>query len=77
MASRFMGLYEGGRLGHGFLTQKPNPTIGRNCSCPRSTASRAEHQRVAFRADAAFARPAIYEALETRGVEYAIRIPAC
>jgi hypothetical protein len=33
-------------------------------------------QRVAFRADAAFARPAIYEALETRGVEYAIRIPA-
>jgi len=31
---------------------------------------------VAFRADAACARPAIYEALETRGVEYAIRIPA-
>jgi hypothetical protein len=31
---------------------------------------------VAFRADAAFARPAIYEALEARGVGYAIRIPA-
>ena len=31
---------------------------------------------MAFRADAAFARPAIYEALETRGVGYAIRIPA-
>ena len=36
----------------------------------------AEHQRVAFRADAAFARPAIYEALEARSVQYAIRIPA-
>jgi hypothetical protein len=32
--------------------------------------------RVAFRADAAFARPEIYEALEARGVQYAIRIPA-
>ena len=29
-----------------------------------------------FRSDAAFARPAIYEALETPGVGYAIRIPA-
>jgi hypothetical protein len=36
----------------------------------------AEGHRVAFRADAAFARPAIYEALETRDVGYAIRIPA-
>ena len=32
--------------------------------------------RVAFRADAAFARPAIYETLEQRDVDYAIRIPA-
>ena len=32
--------------------------------------------RVAFRADAAFARPAIYETLEQRAVDYAIRIPA-
>ena len=29
-----------------------------------------------FRADAAFAKPEIYEALEERGVEYAIRLPA-
>jgi hypothetical protein len=31
---------------------------------------------VVFRADAAFAQPEIYEALEARGVKYAIRIPA-
>ncbi len=31
---------------------------------------------VVFRADAAFAKPEIYEALEERGVKYAIRIPA-
>ena len=31
---------------------------------------------VTFRADAAFAKPEIYEALEQRGVKYAIRIPA-
>ena len=29
-----------------------------------------------FRADAAFAKPEIYDALEERGVKYAIRIPA-
>ncbi len=29
-----------------------------------------------FRADATFAKPEIYEALEERGVNYAIRIPA-
>ena len=29
-----------------------------------------------FRADAAFARPEIHDALEQRGVEHAIRIPA-
>jgi hypothetical protein len=33
-------------------------------------------KEVVFRADAAFARPEIYEALEARGVKYAIRIPA-
>jgi Transposase DDE domain group 1 len=43
---------------------------------PEIDRQQAEHQRVAFRADAAFARPAIYEALEARGVQYAIRIPA-
>ena len=33
-------------------------------------------KEVTFRADAAFAKPEIYEALEERGVKYAIRIPA-
>ena len=33
-------------------------------------------RRVAFRADAAFARPAIYEALEQHHVDYVIRMPA-
>ena len=33
-------------------------------------------KEVVFRADAAFAKPEIYEALEERGVKYAIRIPA-
>ena len=36
----------------------------------------AEGKRVAFRADAAFTKPEIYQALEQRGVQYAIRIPA-
>jgi hypothetical protein len=33
-------------------------------------------KEVVFRADAAFAKPEIFEALEERGVKYAIRIPA-
>ena len=33
-------------------------------------------REAAFRADAAFAKPQVYEALERRGVQYAIRIPA-
>jgi len=33
-------------------------------------------KEVWFRADAAFAKPEIYEALEERGAKYAIRIPA-
>jgi Transposase DDE domain group 1 len=33
-------------------------------------------KEVALRADAAFAKPELYEALEPRGVQYAIRIPA-
>ena len=32
-------------------------------------------KEITFRADAAFAKPEIYEALEERGVKYAIRIP--
>jgi hypothetical protein len=40
-----------------------------------------EHQQelgkeVVFRADAAFAKPEIYEALEESGIKYSIRIPA-
>ncbi len=33
-------------------------------------------KEVAFRADAAFAQPEVYEALEERGAKYALRIPA-
>ena len=33
-------------------------------------------REVVFRADAAFAKPEIYKALEERGVKYAICIPA-
>jgi hypothetical protein len=43
---------------------------------PEVDRQQAEGQRLAFRADAAFAKPEIYEALEARGVQYAIRIPA-
>ena len=43
---------------------------------PEIDRQQAAGQRVALRADAAFARHAIYEALEARGVGYAIRIPA-
>ncbi len=32
-------------------------------------------KEVVFRADAAFAKPEVYEALEARDVKYAIRIP--
>ena len=38
--------------------------------------ARQRGKQVAFRGDAAFAKPEIYEALEERGVQYAIRIPA-
>ena len=43
---------------------------------PEIERQQAEGKKVAFRADAAFAKPEIYEALEERGVKYAIRIPA-
>jgi hypothetical protein len=35
-----------------------------------------EGKQITFRADAAFAKPEIYDALEERGVDYVIRIPA-
>jgi hypothetical protein len=43
---------------------------------PEIERQQAEGKRVAFRADAAFANPEIYDALEARGVDYVIRIPA-
>jgi hypothetical protein len=36
----------------------------------------AQGKEVVFRADAAFAKPELYEALEERRVKYAIRLPA-
>jgi hypothetical protein len=48
-------------------------TAGRNSCWPRSNGSnRGWAREVVFRADAAFAKPEIYEALEERGVRYAI-----
>ena len=43
---------------------------------PEVDRQQAEGTRVAFRADAAFAKPEIYETLERRDVAYAIRMPA-
>ena len=43
---------------------------------PEIKRQQGEGKRLTFRADAAFAKPEIYEALEDRGVDYVIRIPA-
>ena len=43
---------------------------------PEIERQQAEGNWVAFCADAAFAKPEIYDALETRDVDYAIRMPA-
>ena len=43
---------------------------------PEIERQQAEGRRVAVRANAAFAKPEIYDALETRAVQYAIRMPA-
>ena len=43
---------------------------------PEIERQQAEGTRVPFRADAAFAKPEIYDSLEKRGVEYVIRMPA-
>ena len=43
---------------------------------PEIERQQAEGKLVTFRADAAFAKPEVYEALEERGVDYVIRIPA-
>jgi hypothetical protein len=51
------------------------PKTGKSYYCPRSSASSNAGKKW-VRADAAFAKPEIYEALEERGVSYAIGIPA-
>ena len=43
---------------------------------PEIERQQAAGKQVAFRGDAAFAKPQVYEASEERGVQYAIRIPA-
>ena len=43
---------------------------------PEIERQQAAGKQVAFRGDAAFAKPEVYEAAEERGVQYAIRIPA-
>ena len=43
---------------------------------PEIERQQAAGKQVAFRSDAAFAKPEVYEASEERGVQYAIRIPA-
>ena len=43
---------------------------------PEIERQQAEGKHVTFAADAAFAKPEIYEALEWRGINYVIRVPA-
>jgi hypothetical protein len=43
---------------------------------PEIDRQQAQGKEVAFRGDAAFARPEVYEAHEARQVRYAIRLPA-
>ena len=43
---------------------------------PEIARQRRQGKEVVFRADAAFAKPELYEALEARDVKYAIRLPA-
>jgi hypothetical protein len=43
---------------------------------PEIERQQAQGKEVVFRADAAFAKPELYEALEERDVKYAIRLPA-
>ena len=52
------------------------PRVGQNFLLPEIERQQKLGQEVVFRADAAFAKPEIYEALEKRDVKYAIRIPA-
>ena len=51
-------------------------TTGEELLLPEIERQQKLGKEVVFRADAAFAKPEIYEALEERGVRYAIRIPS-
>jgi hypothetical protein len=53
-----------------------NPSHGHGSLLPEIEHQQAKGKRVTFRADAAFAKPELYEALEGRTVDYVIRIPA-
>jgi hypothetical protein len=44
---------------------------GKNCYCRRTSTNKKLGKEVIFRADAALAKPEIYEALEERGEKYA------
>ena len=52
------------------------PRIGKELLLPEIERQQKLGKEVVFRADAAFAKPEIYDALEERDVKYAIRIPA-
>ncbi len=59
------------RLGYEVLTP-----FGKSGYSPEIDRQQAAGTRVVFRADAAFAKPEIYDPLEQRDVDYAIRMPA-
>jgi hypothetical protein len=52
------------------------PTIGKNCSCRRSSASGSKARMGSCVPTRPTPKPEIYAALEERGVKYAIRIPS-
>jgi hypothetical protein len=52
------------------------PRTGKNSYLPEVEREQKFGKEVVFRADAAFAKPEIYEELEERGVKYAIQLPA-
>ena len=52
------------------------PRAGQELLLPEIERQQRQGKEVVFRADAAFAKPEIYEALEAREVKYAIRLPA-
>ena len=52
------------------------PMIGKKSSIRWWSVILQQQSRLLFRADAAFAKPEIYEYLETRQIDYAIRLPA-